>query len=535
MRSYGGPLRRFGHAALGVVRGLSAACALSFVLPACLPNEKPVAGRLLVAGRSIDRVAFDESQGQTVLVYETRKANASPGLGGITDLYMVPWDGGEARLLVANRSDTPGWSHRDDATGIRYYMLDERRNPNGAGSIATLVRVSLTEGELERIPDVSGFSAMGGDRFFYQRPIAGSPLRELHLRVPSGEDIVVGRPTGDVQYASDDQIFMIVGEDRAWQIFRGPGRPPEKLRAGVSRFLLRGDGALAVLVVSDMGRPQTILFDLVARKERKLPVQNPCCWLRFDGPTFVFSESANPAAGTPARLHFFDTSTDEDRVLAMPEGLADVSAFGASRPGHPNELFYFDSKRRIALQRPGADPPIRVLPLQPLSQKFTADGRWLVYIEPDAEKAPAGEQPAGTVMAIDGAFSEAPRRLSPPGLLVTQLGYFFISGPDPLVFWGHYGRGASDLFYANYETGAVKRAAQGISEVSVTARHVFGIMRVSLQDLTGELVRKDVMTGEEQRLESSVMDFTVDEGRLAIVVRERAASSRDGLWAIEGR
>jgi hypothetical protein len=517
------------------VRSLVAATALILGGLACLPAEKPVAGRLLVAGRTIERASFEEVEGRPVLVYETRKANARPGLGGVTDVHVVPWEGGEARLVVADRSDTSGWSHRDDATGIRYFMLDERRNPSGAGSLATLVRVSLTEGVLERIPDVSSFSAMGAARFFYQRPIAGSPLRELHLRVPTGEDLVVGRPTGQVQFARDDRIYMIAGDDRTWQIWKGPGQPSEKLRAGVSRFLLRGDEGLAILVVSEMGRPQTVLFDMVTRKERKLPVQNPCCWLRFEGTTFVFGESANPTAGAPARLHFFDTKSDEDRVLAMPEGLADVTAFGASRPGHPNELFYFDSKRRIAVQRPGADPPIRLLPLQPLSQKFTSDGKWLVYIEPDADKPPAGELPAGVLMAIDGDFSQPPRQLSPPGLLVTQNGFFFIGGPDPLVFWGHYGRGASDLFYANHETGAVKRAAQGISEVSVTSRHVFGIMRVSLQDLTGELVRKDVMTGEEQLIESSVMDFTVEEGRLAITVRERAASGRDGLWAIEGR
>jgi hypothetical protein len=501
----------------------------------CLPDPAPVDGRRLVASRGIERPAFETVDEAAFILYDVRRAPVQPGRGGVTDVHVVSWDTGEERLLVAGRSDTPGWSHRDERTGIRYFMIDERRpTDGGAGTVATLVRVSLAAGVLERVEEVASFTPMGGDRFMYNRPVPGSPLKELHLRVPSGEDRLVGRPTGQVQYLRDDRIYFVGGEDRSWLLYRGPDRPPDRLRGGVSRFLLKGDETLAVLVVTEMGRPQTSLFDMATRTERKLPVTNPCCWLRFDGNTFVFGESANPAAGAPAKLHFYDTVKEEDRVVAMPEGLSDVTGFGSLRPGHPAEIYYFDSRRRIAIQRPGADPPFRLLPMRPLHYRFTDKGDWFLFIEPDSEAPPPGEMPAGRLMVVDGDFATAPRQLSPPGALVPANGFFFIDGPDPIVFWAHYGRGASDLFFADHASGRVRVVAQGISEVTVTPREIFGIVRVSLQDLTGDLVRRNTLTGTESRIEASVSDFAVTHGgRLAVVIRERAASpDRDGLWAI---
>src|SRR4030095_11587342 len=116
----------------------------------------------------------------------------------------------------------------------------------------------------------------------------------------------------------------------------------------------------------------------------------------------------------------------------------------------------------------------------------------------------------------------------PPG------GYFFIAdaGRRILVFWAHFGRNASDLYFGNHLTGDLSIVADRISEVTVTARRGFGIVRVSEQDLVGELVNKDLITNKEVVLAHSVSDSTAWGGRVAFIIRERLVSANDGLWAI---
>jgi len=118
--------------------------------------------------------------------------------------------------------------------------------------------------------------------------------------------------------------------------------------------------------------------------------------------------------------------------------------------------------------------------------------------------------------------------LVPPG------GYFFIAdaGRRILVFWAHFGRNASDLYFGNHLTGDLSIVADRISEVTVTARRVFGIVRVSEQDLVGELVNKDLIHNQEIVLAHSVADAAAWGQRVAFVVRERVDSPNDGLWAI---
>jgi hypothetical protein len=152
-----------------------------------------------------------------------------------------------------------------------------------------------------------------------------------------------------------------------------------------------------------------------------------------------------------------------------------------------------------------------------------------VYIDPDADAT----EPEGPLMVQDAAFVDPPRMISPRGFNVpagSQGGFFFIAGPDPLVFWAHYGREPSDLFFANLESGAHRRVAQGIREVTVTSTRVVGIVRVSQQDLVGDLVSRDIEKGEQTLIARSVSDVSIFGGRLAFVMRERVPSARDGLW-----
>jgi hypothetical protein len=61
---------------------------------------------------------------------------------------------------------------------------------------------------------------------------------------------------------------------------------------------------------------------------------------------------------------------------------------------------------------------------------------------------------------------------------------------------------------------------------------VFGIVRVSEQDLVGDLVNKDLIMDKETVLAHSVADATVWGMRVAFVIRERIGTPNDGLWAI---
>jgi hypothetical protein len=261
------------------------------------------------------------------------------------------------------------------------------------------------------------------------------------------------------------------------------------------------------------------------RRQRLLPGVNPCCWLGFSGTEFVYSDSAG--AGIQGKMHAFDVVKGTDRVVTLPQGLADVSSI-IGRPMSDDALFV-DSQGRMAFvsnENPSAG---KVLDIRPASPTFSEDGRYLVYVDQDPDQM--GE---GRLMVQDGDFSQPPRLLSPPGSLVPPGGYFFITDGQRriLVYWAHFGRNASDLYFGNHESGESRIVAEGISEVTVTARRVFGIVRVSEQDLVGDLVNKDLIMNKETVLAHSVADATVWDKRVAFVIRERLGTANDGLWAI---
>jgi hypothetical protein len=99
----------------------------------------------------------------------------------------------------------------------------------------------------------------------------------------------------------------------------------------------------------------------------------------------------------------------------------------------------------------------RVLNIQPSALSYTEDGRYLIYIDPQTQ------QPLeGLLMVQDADFRDPPRQINPESSLVPDNGYFFV--PDGarriLVFWGHIGRNASDLFFSNHETGDIRNVAR---------------------------------------------------------------------------
>jgi hypothetical protein len=344
----------------------------------------------------------------------------------------------------------------------------------------------------------------------------------------------MGQATGQAQFTGEGRLYYIVGDDHVLTRLADLDSEPQSLRSRVSRFMLRGDQRYAVVAVSEMDKVRTLILDLDTKEEIPSPVENPCCWMSFAGNTFEFSDSAAP--GRRAALHSFDIVTRKDTVLEMPEGLAQVGQM-IRRPGH-NEMLILDGQRRMALYRPDVDPEVRLTGLRPATPVFTDDGRFLLYIEPDPPPPTPTATPleeAGRLMVQDADDYTIPAKaLSPMGASVpTNPRGFFLSRNEtyPVVFWAHFGFGSSDLYFANHETFARSKVAEGISEVTVTQRRVVGVVRVSSQDLTGDLVQKDLMTGAEQLLAFGVAETAIFGNRIAFLVHDRTADSpRNGLW-----
>src|SRR6185436_9787921 len=509
--------------------------ALAAPLGACLPEGRPVDGRQLFSSRNVEHPGFVSIDKVAWVMFHERTSPAIPPREAVYNLWIVRYDTGEKRLVLQNVSARDGWKPQQDGKGVRYVMVDEHLVDGGSAAgasspVATLVRLDLSKGELERIPEVTTFLTNAEGQFFYRTVSAGSKLPELKLRTSLGTDRSLGPSSGNAQLVARDRMYFVAGETKTLSRIVGPEAPVEVIHEKVNRFLLSDDETWVVLqTTNEMGKSETVARELATGMTRVLPGVNPCCWQGFigSGAEFMYSEIA--MGNVPGKLHAFDVKTGVDRVVNLPQGLFDVSSI-IGRPMSDDSLFV-DSRGHLAVVS-NEDPSAgRVLDIHPLTPTFSEDGRYLIYIDPDPDPAVNGE---GRLMVQEGEFTQPPRVLSPPGSLVPPGGYFFIADGTRriLVFWAHFGRNASDLYFGNHESGEARVVADGISEVTVTPRRVFGIVRVSEQDLTGELVNKDLVMNKETVLAHSVSEATVWGMRVAFVIRERIATSNDGLWAI---
>jgi hypothetical protein len=501
----------------------------------CLPSELFPQGVHVAAGRDIEKPDFVTINEQSHLIFQRRTSRAAAPRSGTYDVWLAPWGSAEPRRLIAQVADRSDWAPGIDAAGVRYYMTNETvlggPPPSGSKPVGELTRVDLARGVLERIPGVLNYRLHGAE-WLYWKGVSGQDLSELHFRGQSGVDRVLGLSNGDAQVFGPERIYFVAGEDKTLSRITAVDGPVEPLRSHVTRFLIRPDHKLAIVTVLEQKTSRTLVLDLVTRMERAVPGDSLCCWRGFSGPIFVYAESASGAK--PGKLHSFNTDTHEDRVLVLPPGLADVSAI-LPRP-RSGEALFLDSPGQLARYQP--PDTVRVLGIRPLAPAFSADGRYLIYIEPDLRRP---TPPGGRLMVWDAEYKEPARVLSPPGTVVPDPGYFFIDpaidpngvrAPRPqLAFWARFGHAAPDLYFAEYETGDIRVVARGIQQLSVTSKQITGIVRVSQQDLVGDLIDKDLMKNEEQVLASQVSDAVFFGPQVAFIVRERASSPHDGLWA----
>jgi hypothetical protein len=504
------------------MRRLPGACFASVALLAgCLQEGRSVVGRSLVPGRNVEAPAFVK-EGAWV-TFELRRKSAVPPFSGAYDFAMVDYDSGEVRTLVENAADR--WGRIGNETGLMYLLADETLvpNPTVPTTMGTLVTLDLDRGVIDRVPEVTSFSVLGRSRELYYRRATTGTMAELHYRSAGGVDRPLGLAAGQVEFRGKRLIY-VAGEQKVLSSFVRPDGPVVELRKNVTRFRLNGDDSWAILQTSDTPHQQAVAHSLETGVERVIPGSGNCYWLDLDGTTFVYVE---PAAGEQrARIHTYDLATEEHRVSSAPARLVDVRDI-RSRPGTTDRLF-LDSRGQLAVVHEG-DVDGNVIGGTPGQLSWTDDGKYALWID-----LVLASPPKGRLMVQDLDFREPPRVLSPPGGMVPVPGYRMI--PDGLrrivAFWAHFGNNVADLYYADHRTGDERVVAEGIGGMVIGAHQLVGVVRISGQDMVGDLVNKDLALDQEIVLAHDVADATIYEDRAVFVIRGRSDSERDGLWGI---
>ncbi len=509
----------------------------------CLPDDPPVQGRLLHAGPNVVAPRFRTLDGEAWVLYDVRTSPSENGLAPHFDLHLARFSDGEHRPVLANRADRAAWPVLTDADRAGFYMIDERLAPDLGLPVGTLVRLRLATGIVETIDDVLGYGIHPERRrFYYRRYLPGSSQPQLHLRDLTGNDTELGPSTGQVAFRGADHFYFLSGEDRVLSRVIGLDPQAQALRPHVSRFLMPDMDTFAVLAVSEAGHVFTRILDLATGEERALPVDNPCCWVGIDGDTFVYGEAAR--GDQPAVLHRYHFPTAADQALPLPEGLADVKTI-VNRPGSPESLVVDGRGHAAIVRQPaeeGGPPGMYPLPMPVSAPLYSGDGRYLLYLDKEPPPPPPAfrRSSVGRLMAVDAADpGQPPQMLSPVGTscIVEPRGYEpNVGGPGKVLFWAYYGLGANDLYLSDLDSGETRKLAVGVGPMSMLKDSLLGVTRIG-QDHTGDLVRKDLVTGAEQLLEHGVLTMTSRTDPqlgdiVTFVVRERNPDSpRNGLWA----
>jgi len=539
----------------------------------CLQPGPMPEGYKVVAGRDVGGVGIQALKGVPWgISYSQRIAPATPEKGAVSDIWVAPLPEAFTSTLpgyvaptdlpvtqptrvVSNRSDYWGAAGADRSV---FLMVDERQVECGGAErgqterVATLQRLNTSHYEIDlRFENISRFSLYGENRLLFRQVPSDQPpglflwdgQKQRRLGdVPSPNQL-------DMQFGPSGRAYFILGEERLLSRIGRLDEPIEDLHAGVLRYSLRHDEKFAILAVNDAGKITTMAFDLDTGKEIPFARPNPCCWLGWDGDLFRYSQTAG--ADSPAEYHTLDVTTGVETCLLLPPTLSDLATF-IPRP-NSDEILYLDSqghgvffgadqKPRRTVMKPGTD-----LPASMLSPRFSPDGKYLLYIDPQPTNV-GDPYPHGPLLVQPSDLSEPPRTLTTPGMSVQQGSFFFISGPsDPiqgphgpltaphepiLVFWAYVVRAATDLFFANHVTGELLVVTGGIGDVTVDSQRVFGTVRLSAQDVVGDLVVWNVPTQTGRTIAHAVpqFEFTSAYDLIGYVVRGRDASDHDGIW-----
>lgn len=533
-------------------------------------------GTKVVPGRDVGSIGFlAKDNVPWGITYSQRTAPVAPGMGAVSDIWVAP-------LPEEFTSTLPGYvrpvdlpvtqpvrvaSNRTDSWGVRsadnsiFLMVDERVVASGgagngqAEHVATLQRLSTSRYQPDlRFENVSSYDLYGENRILYRQVTAeqtpgiflwdGSKERRLgDVANPGVLDMRFGPSSG--------KAYFLLGGERLLSRLGNLNDTVEDLYTGVIRYSLSGDEKFAVLSASKAGKPVTFALDLTSGKEVPFARPNPCCWLGWSRDNDVFFYSQSAGVDAPAEYHTVNVTTGVETCLTLPPSLSDLAGF-MGREGS-DEVLYLDSQGHGVFFGPDRKPlrtvlkPGTDLPASMLSPSFSPDGKYLLYLDPQPTTA-TDPYAHGPLLVQPSDLSEPPRPLTTPGMSVQSGSYFFISGPkDPiqgpngpltapnepiLVFWAYVTRGATDLFFANHVTGDLKVVSGAIGNVTVTWERVFGTVRMSAQDVMGDLTVWNVPSQKGRVISHAVpqYEFTDAYGLVGYLVRGRAPSDHDGIW-----
>jgi hypothetical protein len=554
-------------------------------LAGCLQPGPAPSGTHLFHSQNLESPSFVDD---TTVRFRERVVPASGEKGTVYNLWLAALDTSDpdnvtftTRLALASYSDrwseqSASWSPRDypaagdhDIVGERYFMANESTVPSNTGTaqVASLVRLGTAFDEQLRIDGVStytrftvpiavlnprateasecpGFPGLHNNcpQLFFERPAAPGTRYPTLVLWNGSYEMPIGLDSGSFQiHIAGGNSYFILDEGHVLTRFRRPDNALDSLRGNVARFSISGDERYAALAVTDDNKSQTVIRDLQTGEEIPLAKPNPSAWGGFSGNSFYYY--MNATSSTQAEIHVLDLTTGDERLALLPKPLTNYGGY-MDRPDS-NERLLLDSPGHGVFVDKGELTAKRVLQGPLVTSTFTTDGSFLIYVDPALPTA-YDTYVKGALMfqRSDTSGEEPPTMISPPGLLVgasSGPSYFFIDGDHGkiLVFWAHFGRTSSDLYFADYRPGELptnlRLVARQIMYVSISEHSLFGILNVSQQDDVGDLVYRDLDHGVDKVIAQAVSDDaerTDASGRswVAYIVRGRTLSDRSGLW-----
>lgn len=519
------------------------------------------AGTQLAQGRDIEAPHIVWA-GERPLVLFDRTTEAK------TDLHVLSFDGTSPELVWENISGITTWL---SASG---YLVNESSQYLSLFSLASPTLLRSMVGTID---------GLQGDELLYYQGGGTSTISYL-VHLPLGEFRELGRlaqrwlaPDGRLYYLSNTGIFRSL---------KASDSAPETVDRLASQFGVASDQRHAVI----RERPEDIttvppetrdrLVELPSRRELALlPLADRQCaacvsWLGFspDNRSFYYAENSRAEASVVYQLD----------VEALEV------AWAATRPGtFTGTLLWSPSGDRGLLgdqpcssKETGCRPLYRsvMLPgptIEPLSTtvagaRFSPDGRYLLF----EDALSGGRLMVASVDALSPEPLAGAAVLSPAG---SQLeGSRFEADTNTVVFWARPMGGKTSINYMHtanrgnlYAASApdfvVRRLAESVDRVAIGRGHALALVRLSPQDLTGDLVLYDLRSGHEEILASPVSAFWVSADcplagspplgqkwrgtitrateigpgcpdrsslLLTFVVRGRVKSDKDGLWSL---
>ena len=547
---------------------------LGWVLPfaGCLQEGPTPAGVHLFQGEHVESPGFIQVGHETMVRFDDRKAFGTESHGGVSDLWISSFDGASQRKVLTDRSDTWGEQGPYNA-GDRYFMVEEHLVDRGAGAVraATLVRLGPTLDEEFRLDGIAryarisvpldalyeqpqdgqtcpGFPSLKNDcpQLFYERPMEAGQKYPTLMLWDGANHLPLGADAGSFQIQTVGRnAYFLLDDQHTLTRFSRPSSTLDSLRNNVYSFSVSGDEHYAALTVNEEGKSKTVIRDLTTGVEQTPARPNPSGWGGFRGDTFYYSQNATSTA--PAESHAFNLDTGEDKFEVLPIPLVNLSGAIDRPPKDSGERLLLDSLGHGVFTGSSDLEGRRSLTGPLLTPSFTPDGKYLIYVSPATATLYDTSVQGPLMFQNADDTSEAPTMVSPPGLLISAQngqGYFFTDGDKGqiLVFWAHLGRASSDLYFADYPGGGLptglRLIAKSILSVSISEHSLFGILNMSQQDGVGDLVLRNIDTGEDLRYAQAVAEVNQCPSDwpcakwFAYIVHGRIDSDHSGLWLV---